>query len=235
VASCRAFLGDDSESEEMFEESLALFRKLGDTGRAGDALDRLAGVRAAAGKLEEAKAAAAEGLLVFEQLGEPEGAMYILDKVALIAREEGDNARARETLETVLALALDYDDSWWAARTMVRLADWSVDDGELVRAEELTREGTQLAVALGDRVHLAECFGLRAAIAAARGQPASAGRFWGALEAVEREREWLDPETRAGYSSRIDAARGVDFDAAAEEVRQLSPDDAIGAALAEID
>jgi predicted ATPase len=235
VASCRAFLGDDSESEEMFEESLALFRELGDTGRAGDALDRLAGVRAAAGKLEEAKAAAEEGLALFEQRGEQEGAMYILDKVALIARKEGGNEEARATLERALAIAREFDDSWWATRTMVRLADWSVEDGELGRAEELTREGAQLAVALGDRVHLAECFGLRATLAAARGEPATAGRFWGALEALEREREWLDPETRAGYSSRIDAARGVDFDAAAEELRQLSPDDAIGAALAEID
>jgi predicted ATPase len=235
AASCRAYLGDDSESEEMFEESLSIFRALGDTGRVGDTLDRLAGVRAAAGKLEDAKAAAEEGLALFEQRGEREGAMYILDKVALIAREEGKPEEARATLERALAIAREFDDSWWAARTMVRLADWSVADGELARAGELIPEGAQLAVELGDLVHLAECFGLRAAIAAASGDPATAGRFWGALEALEREREWLDPESRAGYSSRVDSARGPDFDAAVEEMGRLSPDDAVGAALAEID
>ncbi|HKC78145.1 MAG TPA: tetratricopeptide repeat protein, partial [Gaiellaceae bacterium] len=235
VASCRAFVGDDTESEEMFEEALSIFRALGDTGRVGDTLDRLAGVRAAAGKLEEAKAAAKEGLALFEQRGEHDGAMYILDKVAFIAREEGNDEEARATLERALAIAREFDDSWWATRTMVRLADWSVADGELARAEELTREGAQLSVVLGDRVHLAECFGLRAAIATARREPATAGRFWGALEALEREREWLDPESRAAYSSRVEAARGPDFDAAAEQMRRLSADDAVGAALAEID
>jgi len=235
VASCRAFLGDDSQSEEMYEESLALFRELGDTGRVADALERLAGVRAAAGKLQEAKAAAEEALALFEKRGEHEGSMYVLDKVALISREEGDTEGARATLERALAIARQFDDTWWAVRTMVRLAEWSVDDGELARAEELTREGAPLAVVLGDRFHVAECFGLRASIAAVRGEPAKAGRFWGALEALEREREWLDPESRAGYSSRVDAARGPDFDAAAAQVRQLSSDDAVGAALAEID
>jgi len=118
---------------------------------------------------------------------------------------------------------------------MVRLADWSVADGELARAEELSREGAQIAVALGDRVHLAECFALRAAIAAARGEPATTGRFWGALETLERERDWLDPQTRAGYSSRVDRARGREFDSAAQQMRQLPLDDAVAAALAEID
>ncbi|HJQ49289.1 MAG TPA: hypothetical protein VJ838_02115 [Gaiellaceae bacterium] len=179
AGSCRAYLEDQVGKEEMFEEALSLFRELGDTGRVGDTLDRLAGARAAAGKLGEAKAAAEEGLAVFEQLGEHEGAMYVLDKVALIAREEGDNEGSRETLERVLTLAREYDDSWWATRTMVRLAEWSLDDGELARAGDLAREAAQVAIRLGDRVHLAECFGLRASIAASSGQPAAAGRFWG--------------------------------------------------------
>ena len=235
VASCRAFVGEDAENEQLFEEALALFRELGDTGRIGDALDRLAAARVAAGKLAEARAAAEEGLELFEQRGEREGAMYILDKVALIARAEGDDAEARATLERALAIAREFDDSWWATRTMVRLADWSVTDGELVRAGELIREGAQLATRLGDRVHLAECFGLRAAIAAAQGEPAVAGRFWGALEALEREREWLDPDSRAGYSARVDGARGPDFAAAAEQMRQLAPDDVVSTVLSEID
>jgi predicted ATPase len=235
LASCGAFIGDVAAAEAMFEESLSLFRSAGNDARAADALDRLAGARVAAGKLDEAKAAAQEGLALFDQLGEPDGAMYILDKVALIAREEGDNARARETLENVLALARDYDDSWWATRTMVRLALWSFDDGELGRAGELAREAARSSAVLGDRVHLAEAFGIFASIAAADGKPAVAGRFWGALEALEREREWLDPESRDGYRARVDGARGPDFAAAAERMRQLAADDAVSAALAEID
>ncbi len=241
TASCRAFLADAAEGEEMFEESLSLFREVGDLEGVADSLDRLAAARVAAGKLEEAKAAAEEGLALLEQLGDEDGegagaaAMYLLDKVALIAREEGDREGARETLERVLALAREFDDSWWAARTMVRLALWSFDDGELARADELTREAVHVAAVLGDRVHLAESFGLLASIAAARGEFAVAGRYWGALEGLEREREWLDPESRAGYSARADGAQRPDFAAAAEQMRQLAPDDVVSAVLAEID
>lgn len=220
----------------MLEESKSLFRDAGNTERVVDALDRLAGARVAAGKLEEAKAAAEEGLALLDRLGDrAAGAMYLLDKVALIAREQGDGEGARTTLETVLAAAREFDDSWWATRTMVRLALWSFDDGELTRADELTREAARAAAGLGDRVHLAESFGLLASIAAARGESGAAGRYWGALEELERERAWLDPESRAGYSARVDRARGPDFAAAAERMGQLAPDDVVRQVLSEID
>jgi predicted ATPase/class 3 adenylate cyclase len=235
LASCGAFLGGGTSGEETFEESLSLFRAAGNLQRVADALDRLAGAQIAAGRLEAAKAAAEESLALFEELGEPEGAMYALDKVGAVARGEGDKEGARETLETVLGLAREFDDSWWAARTMIRLAVWSLDDGELARAGELTREAAHVTALLGDRFHLAESFGLLAALATARGDFVQAGRFWGVLEALEREREWLDPESRAGYSARVDAARGPDFAAAAEHMRELAPDDAVRVALAEID
>ena len=235
TASCRAFLDDLTDTEEMFEESLSIFRTLGCAGRVGDALDRLAGARIVAGKLEGARAAAEESLALFGELGEPEGEMYVLDKLAMIARAEGDTVRSRQTQERALQLALEYDDSWWATGTMVRLAFWSLEDGELVRADELAREAARTAAVLGDRLDLASSFGLLAAVAAERGDSGAAGRFWGALAALERDRPWLDVDSRAAYQSRLGAANGSEFTAAVEAVRQRAPEDAVSAALAEID
>jgi predicted ATPase/class 3 adenylate cyclase len=235
IGSCRASLGDHADTEEIFEEALALFRSAGNTGRVADTLDRLAGARATAGKLEEAKKAADESLALFEQLGEPEGAMYVLSKVALIARAAGDHDAARETQERVVALAREYDDSWWASGAMLWLSFWSLEDGELRQAATWARGCAEIAKELGDRASLAESVATLASIAAARGDSVSAGRFWGAFDALEREREWVDPEWRARYSARVDAVRGADFDAAVEAMRQLSPDDAVSAVLAEID
>ena len=233
--SCCASLGDHGDTERIFEEALALFRGAGNTGRVADTLDRLAGARATAGKLFEAQAAADESLSLFEQLGEPEGAMYVLSKVALIARARGDNDGARETQERVLALARDFDDSWWAGGAMLWLGFWSLEDGELAQAAVWARGSAEVAAELGDRASLTESFALLASIAAARSDSVSAGRFWGVVDALEREREWLEPEWRARYAARVDPVRDPEFDAAAEAMRQLSPDDAVGAALAEID
>jgi predicted ATPase len=235
TASCRVLLAERTGTEEMFKESLALFRTVGDTGRVADALDRLAGAQIAAGKLEEAKASAEEGLALLEQLGDRDATMFVLSKVAFIEREEGHKQRARETHETVLALAREFDDAWWAGGTMLALAAWSLEDDEPSRAGELAAESARIASGLGDRRHLAVSLGVLAAAAAKNGDPAAAGRFWGAVEALEREREWLDSDSRALCEACLHDADGPEFDAAVETRRQLAPDDAVSAALAEID
>ncbi len=232
TASGRSFLGEMTGVEEMFEQSLSLFREIGDLGRVGDALDRLAGARASAGKLEEARAAAEESLAIFEKLGEHDGAMYVLDKVAVIALEEGNRDQAREALERALELARKFGDSWWAVHTMNNLAEWAVEDNELDRAAELAREGAQIAAELGDRRHLAESLCLLASVAAARHDPSSAGQFWGAVESLERERQWLDAASKTNYAASVQKARGQDFETALAKMRQLPTDDAVRAALA---
>jgi predicted ATPase len=235
AASCRSFLPDRTGVEAMLEESLSLFRALGNAGRVGDALDRLAGARATAGNLQAAKAAAEESLALFEQLGEPDGAMYVLDKVATIALQEGDRKTAREAVERALSLAREYGDSWWAVGSMNNLAEWALEEGDLAQAAELGGESAHMAAQLGDRRHLAEAFCVLAAAAAAGGESAVAGRFWGALEALEREGDWVEAEFRAAHSARVELAEGADFAAAAEAVRLLAVDEAVRAALAAID
>jgi predicted ATPase len=235
AASCRSLQDDATGIEEMFEESLALFREIGNLGRVGDALDRLAGAQAAAGKLEAARAAANESLALFEQLGEREGVMYILDKVAAIASQEGDRVGAREAVERALALAREFEDRWWEVGAVNNLAVWALEDGELDRAAELASEGLKIANELGDRRHLAEALCVLAALAAARGDGSSAGWYWGALDSIERERRWLAPATRLDFEARVRQVEGVDFTVAFETARYLSADEAVLAALKSIE
>jgi ATP/maltotriose-dependent transcriptional regulator MalT len=88
---------------------------------------------------------------------------------------------------------------------------------------------------LGDRRHLAEALCVLAALAAARGDASSAGRFWGALESLEHERPWLDPAMKADVEARVREAWGDDFAAARETTRQLSAEDAVLAAMRPIE
>ena len=176
---------DYAPAAAIVEESLSLFRELGDLNRVADALDRLSGAQLMLGNREDARASAEESLALCEQLGNRRQMMYALGKVGSFAREDGDTARARETYEQVLALAREFEDRWWTAGATGTLAYWALEDGELARAAKLSRESIAIAAELGDRLSLAECFGLIAAIAAiaaAQGKPAVAGQFWGALE-----------------------------------------------------
>ena len=235
AGSCRFLSWDYAPAAAMVEESLALFRDLGDLNRVADALDRLSGAQFMLGNREDARASAEESLALCEELGNRRQMMYALGKVGSFAREDGDTARARETYEQVLALAREFGDRWWTAGATGTLAYWALEDGELARAAKLSRESTAIAAELGDRLSLAECFGLLAAIAAAQGKPGVAGQFWGALEALELEGQRMYPEWRARYSARAHEVEGPEFAAAVERVRELPPDDAVAAALAEID
>ena len=231
AASCRSFTRDYASVAMMLEESLALFRELGDTSRMAAALDRLSGAQLNLGQLEEAKASAEESLALCEQLGDRRHTMYALSKLAFIARNEGKPLEARETHERVVALAREFGDSWWASVSLLALAYWALEDGEVERAAELCRESTTLAAELGDHFHLLESFALLAAIAAKRGNAAAAGRFWGALEALEREGHAIDPDSRERYADLVRNAEGAEFAAAIESMHRLEPDDAVKLAL----
>ena len=231
AASCRSFTRDYASVAMMFEESLALFRELGDTSRMAAALDRLSGAQLNLGQLEEAKASAEESLALCEQLGDRRHTMYALSKLAFIARKEGKPLEARETHERVVALAREFGDSWWASVSLSALAYWALEDGDVQRAAELCRESTTLAAELGDHFHLVDSFALLAAIAAKRGNAAAAGRFWGALEALEQEGHAIDPDSRERYADLVRNAEGAEFAAAVESMHRLEADDAVKLAL----
>jgi tetratricopeptide (TPR) repeat protein len=235
AGSCRFLAWDYAASMRLTEESLALFRELGDLKGVADALDRLSAVHLACGNRDEARASAEESLAICERLGDRRQTMYALGKVGSIAREEGDSVRAVKTYERVLALAREFGDSWWASNALGVLAFWALEEGEVKRAAEFGREGTKIASDLGDRNLVADFFGLFASIAAAQDEGAAAGRFWGALEVLELEGHRVHPVWRARYEARAHQAEGPQFAAAVERMRALSADEAVDVGLAEID
>jgi predicted ATPase len=233
AGSCRFFTGDYAGSAALSEEALSLFRRLGDRQRVADTLDRLAAQQLAVGRVEEARASTTESLALFEQLGDRRRTMYPLNKLAELERRDGRPEQARAALERSVALAREFGDVWWAAASLHGLADWALEEGDVPRAARLCGESTAMARELGDRRTLMYCAALLACIAVARCELAAAGRFWGALEALELESQTIDARDRARYAELVADAEGAEFSAAAEATRSLPPEDALDVVLEE--
>jgi predicted ATPase len=235
AGSCLFFTSDYAGSAALMEESLALFREIGDDQRVADALDRLSAMQLQLGRVDEGRASAEESLALSERLGNRRRTMYPLTKLAHLEWKEGRHEEARATLERSLTLAREFGDVWWASNCLQGVGEWALEEGDLSRAAEACRESAAMARELGDGYSLACCAGLLACIAAARRDPAAAGRFWGVLEVLELDGQAIDPDERARYSGLVRSVEGPEFIAAVEAMRRVPAGEAVALALDSID
>ena len=199
------FTGDYMRATELAEESLALFRQLGDKRETARTLDRLAAAQVNLGHLDEARASVEKCLALFEELGDREGALYPLEKLGWIEWERDNRERGVELIEESLRRACEFGDSWWEAVQLHSLAEMALDQGDLPRANRLCSESLTLALELGDRVGVAQCVALLATVAARRGDAERAGCLWGGLDALEAAGDPALPrEVRASLGEGIE-------------------------------
>jgi len=109
---------------------------------------------------------------------------------------------------------------------------WEVAD--LARAASLARDCVSLGHELGNAFTLVYGLGLLAAVAAAEGRRAQAGRLWGAVEAIEESEEVkLSYEDRVRYEEAVLALSDAELDAARAEGQAMTLDEAVEHALSE--
>jgi tetratricopeptide (TPR) repeat protein len=231
AASAVAFTGDFERATTLGEEALALFRELGDDRNVAHILDRLSGSAAALGDAAKARALADESLGLFRKLGDPH-ALYPLSKIAGDEWIRGDRKRGLALTEEVLALTREIGDSWWEAGALHVLAAMAWELGDLDRAGVLVRDSVSLSHQLGNLPGLVEGLALCAAVAAAEGRRAQAGRLLGAVEAIEASGQAkLLGEDRGRYEEAVLALSDTELEAARAEGRALTVDEAVEYAL----
>jgi len=81
--------GDDDQARALYEESLALFRELGDTWGIGLLLNNLARVARDREDWEQTAALCAESLALFRDLGDKQGVAWVLSNLAIVAQRRG--------------------------------------------------------------------------------------------------------------------------------------------------
>ena len=199
-----------------------------------EALNSLACALLAANELDEAERLFQECLVRRRELGDEHGMVAALGNLGLLALRRGRLAEAEERLEESLLLARLVDDPWYIANICVSLAYVTWRQGT-DRAENLLREGVQLAAELGEVPLQAEALDGFAVLAACRHDGDRAAVLAGAAEGL-RERVAIpgeeSPSFRHHHAAQLDrmlepAAR----DRALSRGKQLSPADALALAL----
>jgi predicted ATPase len=176
--------GEYEEAREYFEESLALFREVGDTRGVSWALLWLGNVAAAFGDLERAVALQEAGREVARQDGERWVAAIASHNLGLQARRRGDYTQAQDLHEEALAVYREAGHGSYVGRALYALASLALEQGQLERGRTLLLEAFQTAEQVGDRPMLILCLVATAQLAVRQEEGTRAAWLLGAAEAA---------------------------------------------------
>jgi predicted ATPase/DNA-binding SARP family transcriptional activator len=106
----------------LYEESLAIWRELGNKRRIAELLDSLAFVCNIQDDYERQAALTAEALAIWQELGDPEGIAEARDSIGRMAYRQGEYARARALWEESVAIRQELGDRETAAGRLLDIA-----------------------------------------------------------------------------------------------------------------
>ena len=192
-------------AREVFQESLTLFRKLGDRRAEADVLAELALAALEAGWGEERIGSDQDGigfgeaaLAISRELQYRAGIQRALN--ILGAGRRDDPTQAAAMLEEALAIAHERDDRYETGSIMHSLGDLALERNDPEQAAHRYRNALQTAADLGDERLEAYCTAGLACVAALRGEILAAGQLWATAEAMEdRLGRRLEPTSRKRY------------------------------------
>jgi len=232
LSGCVMYSGDFALGEPILDQSLALYRELGDDEAVGHLLLRKA---IAANQRGEDSTAAMLLEESRQRSGPNRSVTDVADGLVLqadIAFEGGQTDEAMALLEESRDLAHGNGDRWFEVRASSRLARYSLRRDRPADALEHGRAALAVADEVGDRQSIVFLLATLASAAAASGELAQAGRLWGAIEGeVARGGpvgQWDDQ--RASYERRV-LNESEEFELARMAGRALSLEDAIQAAV----
>jgi predicted ATPase/DNA-binding SARP family transcriptional activator len=226
--------GSREPAELLFAESIRVLRRLGERAALAEALRGLGELQTDAGDYEAARATLGEAMQLFEEVGDRGAVGGRLINLGIVAMLEGDSGSARTLYERAVDVATDAGDLEVVDAATHGLGDVALVDGSLDRAVERYRAALRGADGRGDdEGSVAHCLAGLAAVEAARGHAARAGRLWGAASRLmERIGGRFDLDAEARYElafTRLGDAERRAFDEAAEV--ELTREEAVALAL----
>jgi tetratricopeptide (TPR) repeat protein len=190
------------------EQSLLVWKELGDQKAVARSLSNLANVVTSHGDYARARALYAECLAIFRELGDRTGIAWSLNHQGDAARDQGDSAAARELYQQGLAIFRELGDRWGIAGTLADLGNLARENCDYSTANSLYRESLRIFQALDHKrgvARLLECF---ASSAAAQLQTERSLRLAGAAAALRQNiGAPLTPAENHKLQSFLDPAR----------------------------
>ena len=176
--------GDSEACTRLGEESLELYRALGDPEGIGRTVHMLGQAAGGLGDHERAIAYAEESLALARELGHIRGIIVSLSHVGALAAESGDHDRAAALLAEGQVLAREHGDESALASLYLEQSRLACSRGEHDAAVEPAVESARLFQAYGTTAGVAAVLHVLALVAEAGGNPERAARLFGAAEAL---------------------------------------------------
>ncbi len=208
-------LNDDGRADSSLQESLALFRQIGDLRGVAATLNSLGAMAFSQKEYARAVLLLEESLSVRREQGDTYSLSTPLNNLGLVALAQGDSRRAREYFEEALALDRSSGDAMGVVTSLSNLAAAVLEEGLYQEAEADFRECLLLFQKLGDNEGSAECLEGVAAAMAHRGNVEAAARLWGAAEAL---RHRIDAPIHPAEQRRYDRTKALMQSSLDEEI-----------------
>lgn len=151
--------GDLAFAAEVYEESLALYRKVGDEREAARRLAELGQVTRAQGENDRAAALSEEALSLSRKVGERLGAALAHNTLGHIERHRGNVESGTSHHEESLALFRELGEERGSAYALTNLGVAALERGEHERALALYEHSLALYESLGDKTGVALVLG----------------------------------------------------------------------------
>ena len=233
-ASSAHFAGEIELAEQLCEESLAVYRQIGNDHGIAVMLHRLSIFALADGDLALAAERAETSLEIHRRLGNDKGACQPIALLGSLALQAGERERGTALLEESAELARKIRWRWWRAGTLAALAEAALVDEHVAEAKTMLCESIDLGLQVHDRVGLSWYLGLYALALAVEGATEAAGRSWGAVEAAsafipggpwprdyDRLRQMIEAVADASFHRARAQAEDVGLEDVAAEVAEL--------------
>jgi predicted ATPase/DNA-binding CsgD family transcriptional regulator len=231
--------GDYALAQDVLEQSLILWRALGDTQGEMHALNSLGLVAIFQNDFVRAQRHFEQSLAGRSALGDRQGMAQALCNLGLMLWYGQEFKRAEQVYQECLVLARDLPDKHPLAAVLRNQGQAAHHNGDTRGAHRLLSESFLLMREIDDRPRISICMGDLAGVWAALGQPERAARLFGAAEALrdkmgvimyEAQRLAYERDVERG-AAQLDAAA---WEAAWIEGRTMPLDDAYTLALEEL-
>jgi predicted ATPase/class 3 adenylate cyclase len=179
--------GELDAAVRLFEQSLAIWREIGERDQQARELNSLGGAHRRRGDLDAARSALGQCIVICREVGNEGrlgGALTNLGQTELFA---GRLDLAAELLQEALALHRKHDDNMGAAVDLISLAFARLLTGRAREARDLLSGTLGYLASSGDAEAIADVLELAACIAAELGEGPRAARLAGAASALREE------------------------------------------------
>jgi predicted ATPase len=179
----RYIVGEFERGNELIQQSLELFRALGDEPAVAELVTRSALNAGRTGDLARARALLDESLEANRRVGSRSGEAMALGLAAELAWAEGRPDEALELARRSHDAAGEVGFKWWQMHQLYCRCEWSFELGRIAESSGYARDSLRIAAEIHDRQLIVYLLACLARVAVAQGRGEQAGVLWGALEA----------------------------------------------------